>query len=170
MRKEEANAKKEALASVNVHVTPIKREEAEALGFKNANSGANGEAFEMDIVMYLCGRVYAKNGIASKGRVDLTKSGRKIEIKSGCGTLDNVAKAEFVIYSPDSTIETARAFTTEMFMDILNACGLVRIKKMSDGSIKKAIQTFKNSKKKETMFRNLLNTYGMDIATFKATI
>lgn len=157
----EKNVAKEMSANYrigNCHVSPI----------KGKDSGKDGKAFEIDVKLYLNNAIRTKNAIASKGKTDTTYHKHTIEIKSGCGTLDNITKSEFVIYSPDSVIENALVFTSGMFVEIVNACGLVRTKKMTDGTIKTTIQSFKNSNKKNAMFREMLANYGMSLEEFKA--
>lgn len=158
MEKNLAVSQMENYGKVNCYVTPI----------KTVDSGASGKAFEIAVKLYLNNAIRTKNAIASKGKTDTTYHKHSIEIKSGCGTLDNITKSEFVIYSPDSVIENAMVFTSKMFVEIVNACGLVRSKKMTDGTTKTTIQSFKNSNKKNAMFREMLATYGISLEEFKA--
>ena len=158
MEKNIAVSQMENYGKVNCYVAPI----------KTVDSGASGKAFEIAVKLYLNNAIRTKNAIASKGKTDTTYHKHTIEIKSGCGTLDNITKSEFVIYSPDSVINNAMVFTSAMFVEIVNACGLVRTKKMTDGTIKTTIQSFKNSNKKNAMFREMLATYGMSLEEFKA--
>ena len=159
MKKKMAVEKMEQFASVKCYVVPT----------KDIDSGASGKAFEMLVKMFLNNGIRTKNAISASGKVDVQYHKHTIEIKSGCGTLDNITKGEFVIYSPDSELENAMVFNSELFVEIVKACGLVRTKRMTDGTIKTTIQSFKNSKKKNAMFRTMLDNYGMDIETFKET-
>ena len=169
MKNLEALNKIETLEAVDVHVVPIRKDIATQMGYVNPNHGSKGEAFEMLVNLFLNGQIRSKYGIAGKGKFDTKYHGHKIEVKSGSGTLENVLKSEFVVYSPDSEIETALVFSARVFLEIVNACGLVRQKKMSDGSIKTTIQSFKNSNKKNALFRGMLAKYGMTLEEFKIT-
>lgn len=159
MEKKMTETKINEFASVQCYVPPT----------KTIDSGASGKAFEMLVKVFLNNGIRTKNAISASGKVDVQYHKHTIEIKSGCGTLENITKSEFVVYSPDSELENAMVFKADMFVEIVNACGLVRTKRMTDGTVKTTIQSFKNSKKKNAMFRTMLENYGMDIETFKET-
>ena len=61
--------------------------------------------------------------------------------------------------------------TGDGFMTVLENAGLIRIKKMTDGSIKRTIQTYKNSNKKYNLFLDLLEEYNvMTLEEFRDTL
>lgn len=133
---------------------------------KGIDSGAHGKAFEGAIKLALTGRVQTKNLVSSnKRKEDLKIKGIRIEIKSGCGTLDNVKNVDVVIYSPTSTIENAYILNASDFLNGLESIGLVRHdKKMSNGKIKTAIQSFKHNNKATRNLYAMLETYGEKLA------
>jgi len=140
---------------INSYVSPTEK----------VDSGAKGKLFEMLVKFYLNGRIATKNGVtANNGKgYDLTHKGHKIEVKSGCGQLDNITKSEYVIYSPTSELENARIFKVNDFMNILASINLIRTKKATNGKMVTSIQSFKNSKSKTAKFYQLLETYGTKI-------
>lgn len=157
MKKIFANEKLTNYENIDCYQKPI----------KEIDSGSMGKAFEMQVRLFLTNKIGIKNAVQTKKKTDLTYKGYKVEIKSGCGTLDGIEKNDFVIYSPTSTIDNARVFTTSTFLNILGCCGLIRSKRMSDYSTKTTIQSFKNSNKKMAKFYDMLNTYGETLESFK---
>lgn len=133
---------------------------------KGIDSGAHGKAFEGMIKLALTGRVHTKNLVSSnKRKEDIKIKGTRIEIKSGCGTLDNVKNVDVVIYSPTSKIEDTYILNANDFLKGLNEIGLVRYnKKMSNGTTKNAIQSFKHSKKATERLYAMLEKYGERLA------
>lgn len=156
---EKANTKATNYEQVNCNIKPT----------KTIDSGSHGKAFEMRCKMYLNGGRGNIENVSSKGKKDMQYKGLTIECKSGCGTLDKIEQNDYIIYSYDSTIDNARVFTVEQFMNALNNCNLIRTKKATNGNIVTCIQSFKNSKKKFAMWLEAL-TIGMSLDEFKAMV
>lgn len=158
MKKQEVIERNEQLKQVNCYVAPT----------KTIDSGASGKSFEIDVKLFLNGRIATKQAIATIRKIDTRFKGLKIEIKSNCGTLDGIENNDYVVYSPNATLETARVFTPTQFMELVNACGLFRTKKTSSGYFVKAIQSYKNSMKKSALWYSTLKQNGLSLAEFKA--
>jgi len=168
---------------------------------KGTNSGSDGRLFEGAVKV--CINNYSfKNLVASKGRIDTTKriNGKmcKFEIKSGCGTLatlnkdgsirnSELLKSDYVIYAAEyfnqyPVCEQAYIFPVQVFLFILEQCGLLRYKYSGEQyttdtngkKIRKAnayhdrltIQTFNNSKKKKIEFNEMIVNYGTRLDIF----
>lgn len=128
------------------------------------DDGAKGKAFEGEVKMAMCGQIHTKTLVTSNKKAhDFTCKGIRYEVKSGCGEiidlLNGKSKADRVIYSPIADLSEVYDLSVENFILVLDTCGLIRDKKTSRGTWTKSIQTFKTSKKKSAMFREMLNNY-----------
>ena len=115
------------------------------------HDGRYGTATERAVKEFL----HLKVCVAKAGRTDMRKANTCYEIKTGAGELGNVGEklvkgSTMVIYVPvvdDSLpIERQEGFVMEreVFLDILNECGMIREKTSTAGVRKVTIQTFWN--------------------------
>lgn len=166
---------KEKAVETDVHVNPT----------KGVDSGLHGKDFETQ-VKYLLGNTNGRC-ISRNGRIDTRKTinGKltTIEIKSGCGeiatlnefgeTVTSILNSDLIIYAPEYSPEYSveqQAFVLEVddFMEVLNNCGLTRLKKSSaqykldeneQFYDKMTIQSFTNSQRKTNLFYDYLEQY-----------
>lgn len=96
-------------------------------GKSAADSGAAGKAFEIAIRSFIMGR--AVKAVKTAGQTDIrfTFDGSRhtCEIKSGCGTVDQTERNQYVIYCPNVDIHfpaelQGYVFTREQWIDFLN--------------------------------------------------
>lgn len=98
--------------------------------------------------------------VARPGRTDLRKANVCYEVKTGAGELGDlggklIKGSSMVIYIPvvdeEKAICEQEGFVMprEVFLDIMNACGLIREKTSTAGVRKVTIQTFYNRKQKK---------------------
>lgn len=133
--------------------------------FKESDCGRYGKAFEINVKHYLNGNKGNSNKVSAKGKTDVKSKGVKYEIKSNCGEInDDILKNDFIIYSPDNmtdylTPQNARVIPSTDFVALVEKCGLMRTKKTTGGYIKKTIQSYRNSKRKTTLWLNAINQY-----------
>lgn len=132
--------------------------------FKDTDCGRYGKAFEINVKQYVNGNRGNSHKVSAKGKIDFHFKNKKYEVKSNCGELDGIEKNSFVVYSMDNKYDydkpdRALVFTPEDFMQAIKECGLLRTKKSTAGTIKTAIQSYNNSKKKTTQFRETLERY-----------
>lgn len=132
--------------------------------FKVTDSGRFGKAFEINAKRYINGNRGNSRKVATKGKTDMQNHGIKYEIKSNCGELNAIEKNQYIIYTYDNRAdwnhpENAHVIPSAEFMDILDKCGLIREKRTSNCSMVKAIQSYKNSKRKTAMFTAMVDEY-----------
>lgn len=133
--------------------------------YKETDCGRYGKAFELSVKMYMNGRRGNITEVARKGKVDMYYKGQKFEIKSNCGEInDDIFRNKFVVYSPDNEIDylrpwNARILTPEQFVAEVKNCGLYRRRKSTGGYVKNAIQSYKNSRKKFTLWTETLKQF-----------
>ncbi len=139
--------------------------------FKESDCGKYGKIFEIIIKLYLNG--YRGNSciVSPKGKVDVTYKGKRIEVKSNCGELDDIRKSEYVVYTMDNEAEVntpqyARVLPVDSFMYVLESINLIRTK-TNKGYVKTTIQSYKNSKKRSALFENLLVTASQPLENWK---
>ena len=141
--------------------------------FKETDNGRFGKALEINVKMYLNGNRGNSDRVSAKGKNDVKHKGKIFEIKSNCGELNNIEKNDYIIYSMDNEKDFANpdsiyVFTPEDFLYIMETCGLVRRKKTTGGYTVKAIQSYRNSKKKSAMLAEMLETYAINyLSAFK---
>lgn len=161
---ERADALASAYEQINCYVKPT----------KGIDSGAMGKSFDVRVKAYLNGNKGKSDRVTPNTcKYDLYFHSDKIEAKSASGSLSNIIynNPDFVIYSIDSTIDNARVFTKEVFLELLNKCRLYRLKAdRKTGEMKPYIQTFKfqNSTSKYKQWERTLNSNGISIAEYKA--
>ena len=144
---------------------------------KGNSSGKLGLLYESKCKLYL-GLTRGKNTITGNGKLDARTRGYDVEFKQGCSPIEQLfhQKPDYVVYSPDFLADDAvekvsYVLTGDGFMTVLENAGLIRIKKMTDGSIKRTIQTYKNSNKKYNLFLDLLEEYNvMTLEEFRDTL
>jgi len=144
---------------------------------KGVSSGKLGLLFESRCKLFL-GLTRGKNAITGNGKLDARFRGYKVEFKQGCSPIEQLfhQKPDFVVYSPDFLADDAvekvsYVLTGGGFMEVLENAGLIRIKKMTDGSIKRTIQTYKNSNRKYNLFLDLLEEHNlMTLEQFRDTL
>lgn len=132
--------------------------------FSEKDSGRMGKIYEIVTKLYLNG--YRGNSciVSSKGKVDVIYKGKKMEVKSNCGELDDILKrnCDGVIYTMSNkemvfTPENGRVFTADDFIETIEVLDLVREKRSSSGYMRTTIQSYANSKKKATRLANALS-------------
>lgn len=137
--------------------------------FKTTDHGAFGKATEESIKAYL----HLKVCVSKAGRADLRKGGTYYEVKTGAGELGLaggalIKGASTVIYIPviDETAEiTAQegfVMSKEIFLQVLDGCGLIREKTSTSGVRKVTIQTFWNRKQNKphgTGYQRMLDAF-----------
>lgn len=122
--------------------------------YLNDKDGGLGKTVEEDIKAFL----NLKICVAKAGRTDLRKARICYEVKTGAGELGDfggklVKGSSMVIYIPvineNVPIESQEGFvmSREVFLSILNGCGMIREKTSSKGVKKITIQTFWNRSK-----------------------
>ena len=121
--------------------------------FLNDYCGGLGKATEENIKEFL--HLVVK--VSKAGQTDMRKSRICYEIKTGAGELGNygeklVKGSSRVIYIPvvdaDLPVESQEGFvmSRELFLQILDECGMIREKTSTAGIRKITIQTFYNRK------------------------
>lgn len=121
--------------------------------FKTTDCGAYGKATEETIKAFL----HLKVNVAKAGRTDLRKANVCYEVKTGAGELGLVGGklvkgSTMVIYIPvvdeNAMISQQEGFvmSRELFLEVLEGCGLIREKTSTSGIRKVTIQTFWNRK------------------------
>lgn len=117
--------------------------------YKANDCGAFGKTTERALKEFLGLKVK----VAKQGCTDVTKSHVRYEVKTGAGELGNLGEklvkgSSMVIYVPvvdmDADIEHQQGYVMpkEVFLDVLDACGLIREKTSTEGIRKVTIQTF----------------------------
>lgn len=133
--------------------------------FKTTDSGKYGKAFEINVKHYLNGNRGNSDKVSAKGKTDVKSKGVKYEIKSNCGEIGNdIMKNDFIIYTDDNETvfdkpERARVIPTADFISIIDALGLRRVKKSTNGQLKVTIQSYRNSNKKRIAWHNAIEQY-----------
>lgn len=121
---------------------------------------AAGNAFEIAVKQAMNGNKF--KGI-SKAKNDTKKNGLTYEIKSNCGSIDNIAKADFVIYAiiektdiidEDFVLNYANVIPATEFIEYLENDNLVKM----NGN-RRMIQNFKTSQKRRARFEEFLWEY-----------
>ena len=121
---------------------------------------AAGNAFEIAVKQAMNGNKF--KGI-SKATNDTKKNGLTYEIKSNCGSIDNIAKADFVIYAiiekediinEDFVLTYANVIPSEDFINYLEEDNLVKM-----NGHRRMIQNFKTSQKRRAKFEEFLWEY-----------
>jgi hypothetical protein len=138
--------------------------------------GRFGEGIEKELKAFLNLKVC----VAKPGRTDMRKANVCYEIKTGAGELGDVGGklvkgSSMVIFIPvvDETAEIYEqegfVMTRELFLELLDGCGLIREKTSTKGVRKITIQTFWNRTKNAPHGRaydKMLNAfYGNDSVT-----
>lgn len=130
------------------------------------DDGRRGKAFECyDKIAMRSTR--SSHVTSNQKNFDYQRKGLKIESKTRCGVIGEVKadgtvsfaktlKADIVRYSPTADLEDVYTLTAENFIEVIKACGLVKVNK-SRGTVN--IQTFYNSRKREAQFRAMLEAY-----------
>jgi len=132
---------------------------------KKNDSGFFGKEFEKAVKHYLNGNKGNVNRVSAKGKHDVKYHGLTIEIKSNCGEINNnINSNDYIIYTMDNKTdynapERAHVLTVEQFINVLDTCGLIRMKRATNGATVRAIQSYKNSKRKSTLFASLLEQF-----------
>lgn len=117
--------------------------------YNTNDCGAFGKTTERALKEFLGLKVK----VAKQGCTDVTKARIHYEVKTGAGELGNLGEklvkgSSMVIYIPvvdmDAGIEQQQGYVLpkEIFLDVLNACGLIREKTSTEGTRKVTIQTF----------------------------
>lgn len=133
--------------------------------YKTTDCGRYGKEFELSVKRYMNGKRGNITYVASKGHVDMYYKGMKFEIKSNCGEInEGIYKNKFVVYSPNNEVDylkpwDAKVLTPDEFVNEVKNCGLYRTKKSTSGYMKNAIQSYKNSKKKFTLWTETLEQF-----------
>ena len=133
--------------------------------FKNTDSGRFGKAFEINVKHFLNGNKGNANKVSAKGKTDVTSKGVKYEVKSNCGEINNdILKNDFIIYSYDNerdylTPDKAHVIPAHEFVEMVKSCGLLRTKKSTNGQLKTTIQSYKNSKRKASIWTSMVDSY-----------
>ena len=133
--------------------------------FKATDSGRYGKAFEINVKHYLNGNRGNSNVVSAKGKTDVKSKGVKYEIKSNCGEINaDIMKNDFIIYTDNNEAtfdkpEQARVIPTADFIAIIDALGLRRTKKSTNGQLKVTIQSYRNSNKKRIAWHNAISKY-----------
>lgn len=144
----------------------------------HVNSGAVGYTYEGEVKKYL-GFMKSKLGYESNQRSDIYAGGLVMEVKHHCSPLDvffSGKKIDYVAYCPDYMVNMnvnlcTYVLTRDGFLTVLEKAGLIRLKKGTDGIVRKAIQSYKNSKKKYALFLDLLDEYNvMTLEDYKALL
>ena len=133
--------------------------------FKESDSGRHGKAYEINTKRYLNGKRGNVYTVSSKGKTDVVHKGLKYEIKCNCGELNDIEQNDYVVYTMEaeaiySKPEQAHVIPANEFLTMLDNIGLIRYSKRStSGTVKRAIQSYKNSKKKTILLANALKQY-----------
>ena len=121
---------------------------------------AAGNAFEIAVKQAMNGNKF--RGI-SKAKNDVKKYGITYEIKSNCGSIDNIIKADFVIYAiiektdiidEDFVLNYANVIPSTEFIEYLENDNLVKM-----NGHRRMIQNFKTSQKRRARFEEFLWEY-----------
>ena len=138
------------------------------------DSGKWGKIFEIVTKLYLIG--YRGNSciISPQGNVDVIFMGRKIEIKTNCGYIEDMRRSALVIYTMDNrnmvySPEKATIFMAGDFWDMLEELGLKRMRADRNGVERLAIQSYNNSKKKTRLLTEALAKQAT-VEEFKASV
>lgn len=116
--------------------------------------GIYGKATEMALKEFL----HLTIKVARQGKTDLRKRHVCYEVKTGAGELGNIGEklvkgSSMVIYIPvvneNITVVEQEGFvmSRDLFLEILDSCGLIREKTATNGTRKVTIQTFWNRSK-----------------------
>lgn len=133
--------------------------------FKANDCGKYGKAFEINVKHFLNGNRGNTNRVSAKGKTDVTSKGVKYEVKSNCGEInDNILTNDFIIYTYDNERDfnrpdMAHVIPAHDFVKLIEQLGLMRTKKSTNGQLKKTIQSYKNSKRKATLWANAIDSY-----------
>ena len=156
-----------------IHTKPIKG--------VSVHYGATGIGYEGEVKTYLG---YTRSGLGSRKsqhsvRSDLYAQGLVLEIKHHCGEIEILfdgTKVDYVAYCPDyiegmDINACTYVMSKENFIKVLQLAGLIREKKTTAGTVKRAIQSYKNSNKRFALFLDLLDEYNeMSLADYKALL
>jgi hypothetical protein len=121
---------------------------------------AAGNAFEIAVKQVMNGNKF--KGV-SKAKNDATKNGFTYEIKSNCGSIDNIVKADFVIYAiiektdiidEGFVLNYANVIPAGDFIEYLENDNLVKM-----NGHRRMIQNFKTSQKRRAKFEEFLWEY-----------
>lgn len=119
-------------------------------GYQAIDSGKLGKTCERDLKA-----AFDQRAVVSKqGKIDFRRDHKCAEVKTGAGELDQLLRSsvKYVIYVPvvnESLPVTAQegfVLRREVFLECLEACGLIRNKISTSGQAKVTIQTFWNNK------------------------
>ena len=133
--------------------------------FKASDSGKYGKALEINVKHFLNGNKGNTDRVSAKGKTDVTSKGVKYEVKSNCGEInDNIMSNDFIIYSYDNKSdwnkpEQCHVIPAADFINELEQLGLIRVKKSTNGQLKKTIQSYANSKRKLIAWVTAINKY-----------
>jgi hypothetical protein len=137
---------------------------------KNIDSGLLGKLYEMEIKKAL-GCMNGKN-ISKATQVDTRKNGFAIEIKQGASEIEMLftnKKIDYIFYCPDflesdNVMLCTYVLTKSDFLQVLESCGLIRMKTSTSGQVKHTIQSYKNSNKKYNLFLDGLEEHSETIS------
>lgn len=118
--------------------------------YLNTDSGKFGKAFERDLKAEFKQRAV----VSKQGKIDFRRDNKCAEVKTGGGELDQLlhSSVKYVIYVPvvneglPVTAQEGFILHREVFLECLEACGLIRNKISTSGQAKVTIQTFWNHK------------------------
>lgn len=120
-------------------------------GYKASDCGRNGKTFERDLKA-----LFNQKAVVSKqGKIDFRRDHKCYEVKTGAGELDYLLKSSIKyvvvvpVVEPDKPVTMQEGFIIkrEMFMEVLESCGLIRNKVSTAGQNKITIQTYWNNSK-----------------------
>lgn len=128
----------------------------EIYGNNTNDCGRFGKSTEMGLKAYL----HLAVKVAKAGQTDLRKKGIRYEVKTGAGELGSVGGklvkgSSMVVFVPvvNESIEVEKqegfVMSRELFLEILDSCGLIREKTATNGTRKVTIQTFWNRSKNQ---------------------
>lgn len=143
--------------------------EIEGILMNSTDSGRKGKAFEGVCKIALNKYIRGLKVVTSNRQdYDFLHSGFKFEAKTGCGELDTLIKHceanhnIIVIYSPTASWGNHYYIKVSDFLSGLNEIGLIRSKTSTRGKQIKAIQSFKNSRKKTIELYDMLERYSFE--------
>ena len=119
--------------------------------YKETDCGAMGKTFERNLKACF----NQKEIVSRQGKIDFRRDRKCYEVKTGAGELDSLLKSKikYVCYVPvvnmEAAVDRQEGFILEreIFINLLETCGLIREKTATNGSRKVTIQTFWNNSK-----------------------
>ena len=129
------------------------------------DSGRFGKTWEITVKLYLNGYRGNSCKVSAKGMADLKYHGMRFEVKSNCGEInEDILKNDYILYTMDNEIDcyspwNAKVIPADEFVEMLDNLGLIRTKKSTAGYMKKTIQSYRNSKRKTSLFEKALSEY-----------